>query len=208
MAHASLGGKMRNNIIRYARYKKRFFLSSIMPAYAISVISVIIGIVIALAVISKTPIETIRGFGDAIVISGEETSMIMSFWKCAKFPLIIWLISTSFVGVIIIPIILIYRGFALCCSAAALVFDYGTKGVLLSWASLGITAMISIPCLLIISTNSISSAYGLYSMKYRTKLKAAQNDDFRRSLICILILIPTAYLDYKIVPLLVEYLLR
>lgn len=197
---------MRKKILRYARYRQKYFMSSIIPTFAVSLVSLLIGIIVAAIIISKTPIDTIRGLGDSIVLSGSEGTVIESFWKCSKYHIFIWLISTSFLGVVLVPMALAYRGFVLCCSSAALIFDYGIMGAVISAAMFGLTALVSIPCLLIVATDSMSSSLSLFSQRYGIKRRGSYDTNSKRSLICILIMLPLAFIEHKIIPILLEYL--
>jgi hypothetical protein len=125
-------------------------MTAVLPA-----ISLLVGVLVGVAVISRTPAETIRGFGDAIVLSDDRLSIVSAYWKCSRYHIFAALLSTSYLGVFLTPALLMTRGFTLCCTSAALILDYPEQGALLSAAQLGLSNLVSLPCLLLLSADSV-----------------------------------------------------
>lgn len=89
-------------------------------------------------------------------ISGEAVlSALMIYYR---YPLLAFLFSFSWLGIVFLPILAIVCGFFLSFSVSAFIAVYGSHGILLTIAILGIRCLFTIPCFLILSSESLESA--------------------------------------------------
>lgn len=199
---------MRRRLFKYAKYRQKVFAAALMPGYAVPASALILGVLAAVAVISKTPEGTIKGFGDTIVLSGSQGSLLTAYWKCSRYHIFTALLSTSFLGVGAIPVILGYRGFTMCCTSAILILDYNIRGAILSAVILGLPSLFSIPCLLLIASDSMHASAELLTMRFGLKQRFPPRYDPRRIFLCLGFLIPVAFFENQIVPRLISYILN
>lgn len=85
-------------------------------------------------------------------------NFFISLWSVFKYPIFIFLLSFSVLGVAIIPVTIFVRGFSVSFSIGSIIKIFGTRGILMSLASFGINLFLSIPCLIIASSISLSVA--------------------------------------------------
>ena len=186
---------MKRYLFKYAGLRRDGGLRLPLPA-----LSLMAGIVLALLVIPRTPVETIRGYGDAAVFSGSGVPFLTAYWKCSRYHILVALLSTSYIGAAVIPAVLGYRGFALTCASAAVMIDYPASGAALSAIVLGIPALITVPGLLVLAGDSINASSRLFSLRFGLRQRAASSAAARRALICMGSLIPAAILETTLLP--------
>jgi len=92
-----------------------------------------------------------------------------------KAVLIIWISGLIYLGVIVSPAVMLFRGFALGFSVGFFVYEYGLKGFLFSVLGIFPQNLITIPG--IISIASVSMSYSLSSVK-RRKIMIKNNRKF------------------------------
>ena len=177
------------------------------PFGALSAISLLAGILAALAVIQRTPGETIKGFGDAIILSGSEASVLSAYWKCSRYHIFTALLSTSFLGAVAIPVLLAYKGFTLCCTSAALILDHPANGAMLSAIILGLPGLISLPCLFVISMCSMQASAQLMSSRFGLRQRYPMRCEMRRVCLCLAFLIPVAVYESRMLPKLIKMII-
>lgn len=122
------------------------------------------------------------------------------------FPLLSVLLGSSVIGFLLIPPLIGCRGFLLGFSAASVIRVFGNEGKLLIFAAYGLNALISIPCLFLISIQAMLISGKLFT----TGISGLKNAGFygkhlimKPALCCFIILI-TAILDNYLTP----YLIR
>ncbi len=194
---------MSKRLVSYLRQKRSF------PIQLISLCaSMILGILVALLLVSRTEPNSLSGFSDNIVSASGSKNLPLVFWNIAKYHIYIALLSTSYLGVVAIPSVLCYKGYLMCLSSAALIFDNSSNGLSLAVSVLGIPALISIPCLLLVASISFESSRELYLLRKNTPRRLKQENTFVKLLICIGILIPLAIFEIEFLPLIVAQILR
>jgi len=108
----------------------------------------------------------------------------------------------SALGVFCVPLLAAVRGFFLCFSISAIVHHFGGDGILLSLAISGVTALLTIPCLFILSVQSFTSSLNLLrSVTTRGgSSKPYGGRFFVRTIVCIAVLMCSAMIDTLFVP--------
>jgi len=105
-------------------------------------------------------------------------------------------------GVFLVPALAAVRGFFLCFSISAIVRHFGGDGVLLALAIFGAGALMSVPCLFVLSVQSFSSS--LYVLKSVTAkggtTQPYRGGYFRRVAICAAVLMISALIDTLFIP--------
>jgi hypothetical protein len=197
---------MNRPILRRTSFIKHRRSEKLCPQNFLPAASMLVGITAAVAVMSRTPEDTIRGFGDAIVLSGTRASVLSAYWKCSRYHIFTALLSTSYLGVAGIPLLLAYRGFTLCCTSAALMLDYSASGAMLSAIILGLPGLVALPCLLILASESIRTSAQLFTMRFGLGQRYPPRFSVRRVCLCFVFLIPVAVIEQQVLPKLITML--
>lgn len=85
---------------------------------------------------------------------GAEPSLWASVWELARWPLAAFLLGSSALGAAGIPILLGARGFLLSYAAATLARLFGLPGAAASFTAFGITALVAVPVLFVVSADA------------------------------------------------------
>ena len=94
---------------------------------------------------------------------GLEPSLWSSIWDLARWPLAAFLLGSTALGTVGLPILLGARGFLLSFSAAAFARMFGLPGVAASLAAFGVTALIAVPVLFVVSADAFRQSLGRLS---------------------------------------------
>lgn len=199
---------MKRPFFRCNRFGRQSFSGISHPLNVLSAVSLLLGVAAAAAVMSRTPEDTIRGFGDAIVLSGANASVLSAYWRCSRYHIITALLSTSYLGVAAIPLLLAYRGFTLCCTSAALILDYTANGAMLSAIILGLPGLIAVPCLLYIASESMRASVQLFSIRFGLRQRYPTHIEVRRVCLCFSFLILAALFERQLMPRLIAMLIN
>ena len=194
---------MKRYLFQYAALRKDTDFDFVVPA-----LSVAMGVLLAAAVIPRTPPDTIRGYGDAALLSGTGASFLSAYWKCSRYHIIAALLSTSFLGTFAIPVVLAYRGFALSCASAAVMLDYPSGGALFSALFLGIPAVITVPSLIWLSGEAMASSRDLFCRRFAARPRLRGATGLRNMLFSFAVLIPAAVLEATVLPALAAILVN
>ncbi len=192
---------MKKQFVSYLRKKRSESMPLLIPS-----VCLLFGVLVALLLVSNSQNDTISGFAENIIFSREKT-LLISFWDVARFHIYIALLSTSFLGVALIPLILMYKGYLMCLSSTALILDTGTHGLTLLITVLGLPMLVSIPTILIVTTTSLELSGELFLARTNNFRKIRREHSFKKILLCIAILIPLAMFEIKVLPILVEQIL-
>lgn len=92
--------------------------------------------------------------------TGVEPALWSSIWDMARWPLAAFLLGSTALGAVGVPILLGARGFLLSFSAAALVRMFGLPGMAASLAAFGVTALLAVPVLFVVSADAFRQALG------------------------------------------------
>lgn len=95
--------------------------------------------------------------------NGIEPTLWSSVWDLARWPLAAFLLGSTALGVVGVPVLLGARGFLLAFSATAFARLFGWPGVAASLAAFGVTALISVPVLFVVSADAFRQSLGRLS---------------------------------------------
>lgn len=140
--------------------------------------------------------------------AGTARSLAEILWNCGKFHLFSLLCASSLLGVAAIPAIAAVRGYLIACTAAAIYACYPDNGLLINFIVLGLPALISLPCLFIIASDSLTESGRLCAMALGSPAKTQKKVPIiRHSLISISFLTIAALTELTLVPALLSYCL-
>lgn len=94
---------------------------------------------------------------------GVEPSLWSSIWDLTRWPLVAFLLGSTALGAAGIPILLVVRGFLLAFSAAVFAQMFGLPGVAASLAAFGVTALVAVPVLFVVSADAFHQSLGRLS---------------------------------------------
>lgn len=95
--------------------------------------------------------------------SGVEPSLWSSVWELSRWPLAAFLLGSTALGALGLPVLLGVRGFLLSFAAATLARLFGLPGVAASLAVFGVTALVVVPVLFVISLDAFRQSLGRLS---------------------------------------------
>ncbi|HHU22369.1 MAG TPA: hypothetical protein GXZ52_02985 [Clostridiales bacterium] len=146
-------------------------------------------------------VDSISGLVASYIESpGQSVSFLRVFWDCAKFHLCVLFLAGSVFGVVIIPVIVFLRAYLLSCTAAAIMAVYPDVGWVLSIVILGLPALVSMPCLFILSRDAFLASGRLLTLsvgEYRPWLGIPI---FKHGLVCIVLLILISLVEKLLIP--------
>jgi hypothetical protein len=130
------------------------------------------------------PQELIASFG-LMAHAENGASFLRAVWISSRFPLFAALLSTSVLGVILIPFLSALRGFSFACSVAAVIRPCSASSLFLTLLSIGLPAIVSLPAFLLAETDAIFVSRGFLS---RDRSAAIREIPFIRHILFILLL--------------------
>lgn len=92
-----------------------------------------------------------------------EPSLWSSVWDLTRWPLLAFLLGSTALGTLGLPILLGVRGFLLSFSAATLVRLFGLPGMAASLAVFGVTVLVAVPVLFVVSLDAFRQSLGRLS---------------------------------------------
>lgn len=117
-----------------------------------------------------------RYFQSAGQGSGVEPSLWSSVWELTRWPLAAVLLGSTALGALGLPVLLGVRGFLLSFATATLARLFGLPGVAASLAVFGVTALVSVPVLFVVSVDafrqSLSRLSGERSPAWNQRIQA------------------------------------
>lgn len=127
--------------------------------------------------------------------------------SCSKYHLAVLIFSTSLLGVLFIPAVLAFRGFALACSTAWLASVYPERGAALALIILGLPSLLTVPALFVTAQWGELFALRLLSFFTHRPLSAPPPRRDNRVLAVVLLLFGAAAMELFVVPPVVEMLI-
>lgn len=120
---------------------------------AIMVVFILLGIVVGAVCCFSTDLSlsNLTAFNDNTVV---HYSFLRTFFNFFKYPLILFLMGFTILGIFIIPIIVFLKGFFLSFSISS-IFKFATaRAFSFAFATFGIQIFVSVPCILFLSAIS------------------------------------------------------
>lgn len=104
-----------------------------------------------------------RYFEAAGQSGGVEPSLLVSIWELTRWPLAAFLLGSTALGALGLPVLLGARGFLLAFSTATFSRLFGLPGVAASAAVFGVTALVAVPVLFVVSLDAFRQSLGRLS---------------------------------------------
>ena len=92
-----------------------------------------------------------------------EPSLWASIWELVRWPLAAFLLGASGFGVVGIPALLAFRGFLLAYATTIFARLFGLPGVSAALAAFGVTALVAVPVLFVVSVDAFCQSLGRLS---------------------------------------------
>lgn len=142
--------------------------------------------------------------GSSIYGTADFLSLLLS---CAKYHIAVVLCATSLLGVVLIPVISAFRGFALACTAASVAASAAGNGVLLTAVVLGLPSLLTVPALFLLGCDGMRFS-GRLMLLSEGEIPASPpqraGHAFEAALLAVL---AAAAIEYAVVPPLVALLI-
>lgn len=101
--------------------------------------------------------EYLRAIGRG---GGMEPSLWLSVWDLARWPAAAFLLGSTALGVLGLPVLLGARGFLLAFASATFVRLFGLPGLAVSMAAFGVTALVAVPVLFVTAADAFRQSLG------------------------------------------------
>lgn len=141
------------------------------PRFALIALPLLLGLIIGsliglFSVLPDSVAAALRSF-TSLETSADLFSVLV---RCARFPFCAVILSTSILGVILLPALAALRGFVFGCSVSATVQSAFLKGLGIAGLTLGIPTLIGLPAFMLICSDGVSFSSSLlrYGMKRET----------------------------------------
>ena len=95
-----------------------------------------------------------------------QPNFLSIFFNSTKYHIFSLFFAFSVLGVICVPLMMAVRGFFLCFSISVIVRLLGGQGILLALSIFGIGALITVPCLFILSAQTFSASADLLKVVF------------------------------------------
>ena len=105
--------------------------------------------------------EYIRGYLDLAAEGGMQPPFWPLVWELIRFPLLVFLLGFTALGVVGMPVLFAVRGFLLCFAAASFYRMFGLAGEVPAFILFGLSALIWLPVLFQLGVQGILASYGL-----------------------------------------------
>lgn len=128
-------------------------------------------------------------------------------FSCAKYHLLVLLLSTSLLGVLLIPGVLAFRGFVLACTAAYITSAYPEHGAALTLVVLGLPSLLTVPGLFLLAFDGLCFSSRLAAQHLRRPLPPRYTRGENRLAAVGLMLVLAAAVEHFLVPQLVRLLI-
>lgn len=130
-----------------------------------------------------------------------------SLWNCSKFIIAVFFLAGSVYGMLLIPVLCAVRGYFLGCSAASIISAMEANGWLLSFFVVGIPAILTVPCLIVLGADAFVSSRKLLSLSLGSYGGGTGSDLARHGIICSAIIVFTAAVNEFLIPVLAGLIL-
>ncbi len=125
-------------------------------------------------------------------------------WDNFRFPVLVFLLGFTGLGLLGIPILLGVRGFLLAFSLSSFIKLFGVEGAGVAFTLLGVAELVVLPVLFILGEQGIGSSKRLLERMVTGKRTALifERVYFVRSLGCFVVLLLCSFIQYLIIPIL------
>lgn len=123
----------------------------------------------------------------------------------SRFHILAFLLSTSFFGILLLPVLSCVKGFALSCTAATIISSVQGNGIIMALVILGLPAVLSLTCFFIISIDGFLNSKRILNL-IRGNSVARIDGICLRTIACIPVLAIGTIIEMKFIPYLVSNL--
>ncbi len=137
-------------------------------------------------------------------------SIFSAVFNACKYPAAAFFLGFTALGVFFVPFLALLRGFFLSFAVTSVARLFGADGIPVYVAVFGLVNILSLPCLIILASQSLVSAFSMASMisgKGRKQLSVFPKGYFIRAAVCAPILVVSALVELYLVPGVVSMLL-
>ena len=131
-------------------------------------------------------------------------AVVSTFFLYMRYPLLAVLLGFSSAGMVLIPCLTFAFGFFLSFSVSCFAAAFGSSGILLAFAALGIRCIVTLPCFLILAEPAWEHAAGLAALSFgrgRRKSPVVLGRIFwARTVVCLIVLLLGVCTDLMVVP--------
>lgn len=133
-------------------------------------------------------------------------SFLASVYNAFFFILLALFFGTSFLGVFLIPSVVLIKAYSMSCSVAVMYSSFGLEGAICALFFIGIPSALIIPCFLLCALDGLNSSRQLYSFRFQTAAYGRENKSFFRHMIFVIpVLVLTAIYDSFLLPLILSH---
>ena len=140
--------------------------------------------------------------------SAESPGFLLSLWNNSKYCLLVLALATSLLGVALVPLLAAFRGYLLSCAAASVITAYPDGGFALAAVILGLPALFSVPCFMLLSQDALGASKRLWILSSGRTKDSQANAALGHIIVCVLLLAISALAEEYISPALVAAILR
>ena len=123
-------------------------------------------------------------------------SMGHALFSYCKYPLIVFLLSYTAFGVLLVPAVTFYQGFATSFAVSVLIYTVSEHGFLLALLLFGVRCLVVLPCYFFLAGSAFSAAAERMSGEGAKKEGAGEKYVLVRFLLCMMILAAGALLEH------------
>lgn len=95
---------------------------------------------------------------EAAASRADALSFLSAFWGIVTYPLLLFFAATSLAGVLAAPICIAFRGYLFTCASASILMTFPENGWLLALVTLGLPALLSLPCTFALAMDAVQSS--------------------------------------------------
>ena len=133
-------------------------------------------------------------------------SFLSSVYNAFFFILLALFFGTSFLGVFLIPSVVLIKAYSMSCSVAVMYSSFGLEGAICALFFIGIPSVLIIPCFLLCALDALHSSRQLYSIRFQAVVCGRENRGFFRHMIFVIpVLVLTAVYDSFLLPLILSH---
>lgn len=148
----------------------RFTLWMLLIFAVFYIAGVFLGQVAAGAVSPGLQSELNRYLMDYVYLDKKQISVAETAWSTLvlylRYPLAAFLSGFASVGVVLLPCLGVLLGLGLSFSVSCFTVAFGSAGLLLSVASFGLRALVTLPCFLLVAIPAWDASYGLLALSF------------------------------------------
>ena len=179
-----------------------------MAAASAAVIAVcfLVGVVIGCFVASGPSgeaAEYLSGYVSSLPGDGAAFPVAQAVVNSFLFPIVVFVLSFTVFGAVAIPLAVAVRAFFLSFAIASFVRSFGGAGALLALGALGPQNLLSLPCLVLLSVQGMTSSLAVVAV-FSGKPKRAGGfygkQAMRRAIACFAVLLAASLLEAYLVP--------